>query len=127
MSIVDRASFYLNSSAGNVRLRRVKSCDVSDGRSTEAVNAVGSDAPIGFRDKPGAMSLTLEVYDEPAPEVDYFALKLAREEFDFVIQDDGGKRQQFIPCRVSKIDRSKNDEGEHMLSVEIIALEVKEL
>lgn len=127
MSIVDRASFYLNHSGGNVRLTKVKSCEVSDGRSTEAVNAIGSDAPIGFRDKPGAQTLTLEVYDETDPEVDYYKLKRDREEFDFVIQDDNGKRQQFLPCRVSKIDRSKSDEGEHMLSVEIIALQPKDL
>lgn len=127
MAIVDRSSFYLNYSGGNKLLTRVKSLDISDGGSSEMVNAIGSRIPIAFRRKPGGQTLSLEVYDEKLLEVDYYALEASQEQFDFVVQDDDGKRRQFIPCIVSKVDASKNDEGEHMMTIEVLALEAKAL
>jgi hypothetical protein len=113
---------------GAKQLRRMKTYDVSDESTVETRNAVGSDEPIGFVDKPGGKTITFETYQEkPKPEVDWRKLKDAREIFSLTRQVVGGERVQYPVCRVSKIGPSGDDEGEHMISVEIVALGEKRL
>lgn len=128
-AIGTQARWSLDSiSQGNVRLRRVKSSKTSDGSSTEAVNAVGEDDPVGFKDKPGAKTITFEVYEQQGrPEADWQKLKDTKEVFSLTKQIVGGGRVQYPVCRVAKIDKDNDDEGSHMLSVEVIALQEKPL
>lgn len=124
-----QSRWTLNStSQGNIRLRRVEDYKISDGASTEAVNAVGEDDPVGFRDKPGAQTITFTVYQEQGkPEVDYHALKRNKEQFTLTQEIVNGGQFQYRPCRVSKIDPSGDNEGKHMFDVEIVALSKKPL
>lgn len=112
-------------SQGNVRLRYNKSSKVSDGASAEAKNAMGSDVPVGFIFKPGAKTITLEIFQQQGvkPECDFVAMRDARELFSMTREIVGGAETQYLPCVVSKIDEDDDEEGGHMLSVEIIALE----
>lgn len=128
-AIATQARWTLNSaSQGNVRLRRVSDYKISDGASTEAVNAVGEDDPVGFRDKPGAKTITFTVHAEQGdPEVDYYALKIAKEQFSLTKALVLGKRVQYPVCRVSKAEPTGDDEGKHTFDVEIIALREKPL
>jgi len=114
---------------GNVQLRFNKSSKVSDGASAEAKNAMGSDAPVGFIFKPGAKTITLEVFQQQGvkPECDFKKMKANRELFSLVRVIVGGQATQYTPCVVSKIDEDDDEEGNHMLSVEIIALEDRPL
>lgn len=118
----------INCSQGSKQLRRMKTYDVSDESSVETRNAVGSDFPIGFVDKPGGKTITFEYYSErPKPEIDWRKLRDARETFSLTRQIVGGQRVQYPECRVSKVGPSGDDEGEHMISVEIVALGEKNL
>lgn len=116
-------------SQGNVRLRRVKTSKMVDGSSTEAMNAVGENDPVGYKDKPGPKTITLDVYTEQAlePEVDWQFLKDTKEFFSMTKQIVNGQRFQYPVCRVSKVDKDDDDEGSHMMSVEIVALSEKPL
>jgi len=117
-----------SASQGNVRLRRCKSSKVSDGAKTQAVTAMGEDDPVGFIDSPGAQTISLEVYQEQGrPEIDYYRLKATREFFSMTREIVGGLRYQYPACRVSTVEPDDDDEGKHMLSVEIIALSQKPL
>src|SRR5690349_8201048 len=114
-AIATQARLTISSATqGNVRLRRVESSKVSDDAKTEAVTAVGEDDPIGFRDSPGAKTITLSVYEEQGtPEVDYRRLKVSKEVFALTREIVGGKRFQYPVCRVSKAEPSSDNDGKH--------------
>lgn len=117
-----------SASQGNKRLRACKSSKVSDGAKTTAVTALGEDDPIGYADAPGAKTIALSVYQEQGtPEVDYDTLKITKEVFTLTRAIVGGKRYQFTGCRVSSVEPDDDNEGSHMLSVEIVALRMRPL
>lgn len=117
-----------STSQGAKRLKRVSDSKVTDGSSTDTVNAVGEDEPIGFTRKPGNRAISLTVYEEQGqPEVDWRALRTSQEEFSITREIVGGNRTQYPVCRVSKVDPSSDADGKHMLDVEIIALGEKPL
>lgn len=117
-----------SASQGNKRLRRVKSSKVGRSSSTEAQTAMGEDDPVGFTRKPGANTITLSVLEEQGkPEVDWEALEDSQEVFAITREIVGGRRTQFPFCVVSKTEPDDDDEGKHMLDVEIVALQRKRL
>lgn len=117
-----------STSQGAKRLRRVSDSKMTDNSSTDTVNAVGEDEPIGFIRKPGNRTISLTVYEEQGtPEVDWRALRTSQEEFSLTREVVGGNRTQYPVCRVSKIDPSSDAEGKHMIDVEIVALGEKPL
>jgi hypothetical protein len=117
-----------SASQGNKRLRAVKSSKVTDGAKTQAVTALGEDDPIGFTDSPGPKTIALSVYQEQGtPEVDYDTLKTTKEVFTLTRAIVNGKRFQFTGCRVSSVEPDDDNEGSHMLSVEIVALRMRPL
>lgn len=108
---------------GNVRMKTCKSSKVSDGRSVDTKNSMSEDDPVGFVIKPGAQTLTLDVFAlQGDPEVDFFALKDASEVFGVFREIVGGAEAHYPACMVSKIDEDDDEDGNHMLSVEIIGL-----
>jgi hypothetical protein len=67
--------------------------------------------------------LTLTENRQDRPAVDWFAVKKDGKKFTITTQDEnGGKRLKFRPCKVSKVNPSLSDEGEHQLEIEIAAL-----
>lgn len=113
---------------GNKRLRRCKSSKVSDGASTEAQTAMGEDDPVGFIRKPGAKTITLSILEEQGkPEVDWDALVDSQEVFSLTREIVGGRRTQYPFCVASKAEPDDDDEGKHMVEVEIVALRRKAL
>lgn len=127
--IASKVTWTISStSQGKVRLRGMSKYDVKDGAKVEAVNEVGGDDPVGFKDSPGAKTITFDFRQQkgrPVPDWDY--LKRNKELFTLTRQIDGGTRSQFLPCRVSMVDPSGDDEGEHTFSVDIVALTEKPL
>lgn len=111
--IVSRSKLSIDYSGGSYQLKRCKSIDVSYEEDSEVVMAVGVKGGAGFRDKEGGGELTLEIYREVRPEVNYRALRDSRETFAMTLQDEDGVREQFRSCRVAgkpgrKIDESGN-------------------
>lgn len=126
--LASQARWQINSrTAGNKQLKRVQSYEVSDDSSTEAQPEVGSESPVGFVDKPGALSITFEISETKGikREVDWERLKALREVFSLTKQVKGGLRTQYPECKVSKIDYSGDAEGKHSYTVEIVALTQK--
>ena len=128
--IVSQARWSINapSPIGNKPLRRMKDYSISDESEVEAVNEVGSEDPVGFKDKPGAKTITFnEHIPDGKPEVDWYQLKRGRVVFSLTQQYVGGERVQYYPCRVATIGKSGDDEGQHMREVKILALKEQPL
>jgi hypothetical protein len=127
--IASQSIWSINSaSQGSKTLTRLKDYDVSDESSVETRNAVGFNDPVGFVDKPGGFTITFEYFAEkPKPEVDWARIKTLKETFSLTQQVIGGARTQYPKCRVSKVSPKGDNEGEHMVSVEIVALGAKTL
>ena len=127
---VSQKRWFLSSvSQRNLPLRRVKSYSITDDSDVELVNAVGENAPIGFREKVGGCTIEFDYYFEQGkPEVDWAKLKDDKEIFSLVSQDEGaGKRVQYLKCRVANDGGDGDDEGSHLGKVKIVATERKRL
>lgn len=125
---VDAAALFIDYSGGNRQLFAVKSVSETDNRSTETQNTIGmSKRPAGFRQTSGGLALTLEVVVQEEPEVRWKALADTQEEFSLTLQMKNGERSQYIPCRVSTVTLSGDEEGEYSETVEIVALNRKPL
>jgi hypothetical protein len=126
--LASQARWTINSSvAGNKQLKRVQSYDVSDDSSVEAQPEVGSESPVGFLRKPGALMISFEITETKGVrrEIDWERLKLLDNTFSLTKQVKGGQRTQFPECKVSKIDYTGDAEGKHSYTVEIVALSQK--
>ena len=130
--MADNASIVvwtLNSvSQGKVRLRGMKSYAVKSDAKVETVNEVGSKIPTGFKRKPGGLAVTFEFYRKKGKQVpDWQKVHNNEEIIALTRQVDGGPREQFPECCVSTVDDNGDDEGENMISIEVVALEKKAL
>ncbi len=126
--IASKAKVFINSkTAGNFQLKRVKSGDVKDNSKVETITAAGVDEGAGHRDKPGGHTITLEVFREDIPEVDWRKLKRLKERFEITLEDEDGTREQYQACRVSDVSRKFDDQGENMDTIMIEALRRRDL
>lgn len=125
----DSANYFLNSATlGNLKLVEVKEIEIEDEAEVEAVSfSSDEERPSGFRRKKGAIMITLTETPGVPPQVDWYALKEAREVFGFTVQYRGGKRNglrvQYTPCTVSKVsDANMNDDSESEREIVLLAL-----
>lgn len=118
------AKIYIDYSGGNFQLRRVKNLKDDPERTLEIRKAVGVKGGAGFKKSEGGCGITLSVYREsPTPEVNYRRLEQTGERFTITTQDeDGGQREQYQACRVEKVSRSTDDDGENVDEVMIKCL-----
>jgi len=102
-------------------LERCKSIDIKDGRSTEVVMALGVQRGAGFRRKQGGFEIDMEIYEEIGrqPEVDWHKVNDSYVTFHLVTQDEGDSYRYDYTCKVSKIDRKKDAEGNLMQTVSL--------
>lgn len=108
---------------GHKALEFCKDSKIADGSSREAKNAMGSRNPIGTVRKPGAQTITLSIYAQQGdPEVDWFYLRDTDEMFGIFREVVGGTEAHYPEVQVSKIDEDDDEDGNHMLNVELIAL-----
>jgi hypothetical protein len=108
------------------KLERVKSLDIKDGRTTEVVMALGVQRGAGFRRKQGGFEIDLEVYEEMGrvPEVDWYKVNDAFSTFHLITQDEGDGHRYDYTCKVSKVDRKKDAEGQLMQTVTLACTNV---
>lgn len=108
------------SGGGAIWLQRVSSLKVTDDRSVDVVKAIGVKGGAGFRRKSGGGTLMLTENRQDDPQVDWRKLKSDEKIFMMMAQDEnGGPREKWFSCTVSKVDRSASDEGEHTDEIEI--------
>jgi hypothetical protein len=116
-----------SSSGGSLFHGRLKSVKVKDERGVEIVKAVGVKGGAGHRHKEGGGTITLEVYREDVPSVNFRKLKKNKQSFTWTMQDENaGVRERFYTCQVSNVDRDADDDGNHMDAVEIKFLSCEE-
>lgn len=109
------------SGGGAVWMQRVTNFKVTDARSTEGVRAVGVRGFAGVREKEGGGTIALTELRQDTPQIDWRKIKKDRKYFMLTAQDEnGGVREKFLRCRVSKVDRSADDDGNHTDEIEII-------
>lgn len=129
--IATQATWQIDSaSQGNKRIRRMKSWDIADGSSVEAVGEVGSPKMVAFKKIPGALTFNFEIRERKGAkmEVDWFYLKDSEEVHAYTKQIVGGRRTHYPEGMVSKIDEGgADDAGEIMYTVEVVVLEAKRL
>ena len=105
-------------------LNRISQLKVTDERSVEILKAIGVNGGAGFRYKTGGGTIMVTEYRQGKPQVNWRQMRNDRKQFMLMMQDeDGGVREKFMRCTVSKVDRSASDEGEHTDEVEIKFLE----
>lgn len=108
------------SAGGAVWLQNVMSMKVTDDRSTDVIKAIGVDGGAGFRRKTGGGTISLTENRVVNPIVDWRRLRKEGKQFMIMAQDEqGGVREKWLLCMVSKVDRSLSDEGEHQDEIEI--------
>lgn len=118
--IVSQARFFIDGPMGNFQLIRVENADVSDQSSAKVITAVGVKGGAGIRYEEGGGEITLSVYREQGtPEVNWMAVKEARQRFALTIQDEGGQRVQYY-CAVASTDMNDDDKGSHMFKVKLV-------
>lgn len=119
--INSKGLIYIDYSGGNFQLQRVKTFKDDVDKTLEVRKAAGVDGGAGFKSSKGGGSITMSVYREsPRPEVDYRKLEESKEKFTITVQDeDNGPREQYQRCRVEKVTRSLDDDGENMDEVSI--------
>lgn len=106
---------------GAIQLQFATKLQVNDARSTEGVKAIGVSGFAGFRDKQGGGTLQLTENRHTPRQVDWRKIKKERKYFMITTQDEnGGVREKFLRCRVSKVDRGLDDEGMHTDEIEIL-------
>jgi hypothetical protein len=128
--LVTRARWTVNSaSARNVQLKKLKSYSETDDSTVELAYNTADDGPVGVIDKPGGGALELEYYREQGarPEVDWVALKAAKEFFSLTRQDVSGQRWQYTRCRVANVASDGDDSASHMQKIQVVWSERKQL
>lgn len=109
---------------GAIWLQAVSNVEEDDEGSVETKPAMGVSGAAGFITKEGGKKLTVTEYRQTKPQVKWRALKKAKTLFMFMVQDEnGGPRQKWFPCRVSKVTRGSDAEGKHEDKIEIVALD----
>lgn len=111
---------------GHKTLEYCKSSKVADGQSREPKNALGGfGRPVGTVRKPGALTITLDVFaQQGTPEVDWWALQDSGEVFGIFREIVGGRETHYPQVQVSKVDEDDDgDNADHMITVELLALD----
>lgn len=109
---------------GAIWLQNVTKVQVTDDRSVEVVKAIGKKRGAGFRRKAGGGKLMVSENRHTPPQCDWRKLKRDEKVFMMMAQDEnGGMREKWLQCTVSKVDRSLSDEGEHTDEIEIVFLD----
>ena len=118
--IVSRVKIFIDYSGGQLQLKRLKSGDEDSDEDIEVVRTIGVDGGAGFRDQTGGGSLAFDVFREINAEVDWRKLRRTKEKFKMRFEDEGGTQEQFLPCRVAKVSRKSDSDGNHMDSVKVV-------
>lgn len=98
--------------------------DAKDAGSVEGVKGIGSRGFVGVREKAGGGTANFTENRVDKPQVNWRKLKRTKKYFTITIQDEnGGPREKYLRCRVSKVDHSLDDEGQHIDEIEVIYAE----
>jgi hypothetical protein len=114
------------SAGGAIKLDRVQNMKVSDERGVEVKKALGVRGGAGFIRKQGGGTITISEYRQDDPQVRWRRLMKDEKIFVLALQDDDGVREKWFDCTVSKVDRSADEDGNHMDEIEIKYLSSEE-
>lgn len=114
------------SAGGAIWLQRIQNMKVTDDRGVEVKKAMGVKRGAGFIRKGGGGTITLSEYRQDVPQVRWRRLLKEEKIFQLSLEDDDGVREKWFSCTVSKVDRSDNEDGEHMDEIEIKFLSSEE-
>lgn len=109
------------SSGGAILLERIQNMKVTDERGVEVKKAMGVRGGAGYVRKNGGGTITLSEYRHADPQVRWRQLWKEDKVFQLALQDDhdDGVREKWFDCTVSKVDRSDDEDGNHMDEIEI--------
>ncbi|WP_428262889.1 hypothetical protein [Haliangium sp.] len=104
--IVDVVRYFVADSAGYRQLKQVTGVNVQSGKSMQV--AAGPSGTVGTTRSQGGTTLSVSTaHAKGVPdEVDWDGLQADDERFRFEVQYEGGKRFQYIECRVASINDS---------------------
>lgn len=117
---VDFGATFGGSAGGAIWLQRAKDLKDTSAKSAEGKKAIGVKGFAGVIRKNGGGTLALSEYRQDEPQVRWRKLEEDGKFFTLVVQDEGGVRQKWFNCTISKVDRSLDEEGNHMDEIEII-------
>jgi hypothetical protein len=116
------------SAGGSLWLERIQNMKVTDERGAEVKKALGKRGGAGVIRKQGGGTITLSEYRHQNPQVRWRVLLKEGKWFQLALQDEGddGVREKWFDCTVSKVDRSADEDGNHMDEIEIKFLSSEE-
>lgn len=127
LDIASSLSTWLNSaSQGAHELGNAENIKISSDASTEVVKAVAK-GPVGFIRKPGGIKISMSIYVEKAPDVDWDKIMKLQETISLTFEIEGGKQFQIPHLRVSTLDMDADSEGKLMRSLELVGLAIEDI
>jgi hypothetical protein len=118
------------SGGGAIWLQRVQNIKVTDERGTEVKKAMGVKGGAGFIRKQGGGTIVISEYRQDIPQVRWRRLLKDGKVFGLSLQDGEtfgeGVREKWFDVTVSKVDRSGDDDGNHMDEIELKFLSSEE-
>lgn len=107
-------------------LQRIQNMKETDERGVEVKKAIGVRGGAGYVRKNGGGTITLSEYRTTDPQVPWRRWLKDDKVFLLSVQDDDGVRQKWFGCTVSKVDRTLDDDANHMDEIEIKFLSSEE-
>lgn len=105
---------------GAVWLQSITDAEVNSDKSVEVLATIGVEGGAGWRTKTGGGTIMLTELRQAKPQVLWRLLEKNKTEFMIMAQDENaGPREKWLPCRISKVERSMDAEGKHTDKIEI--------
>lgn len=126
--LISNAKLYVDfgpteegSAGGSIWLERISNMKVTDERGAEVKKALGKRGGAGVIRKEGGGTITLSEYRHENPQVRWRRLRDEEVWFQLALQDDApdGVREKWYDCTVAKVDRTADEDGNHMDEIEI--------
>lgn len=117
---IDFGAGASGSPGGAIQLLSITDGEANSDKSVEVVTTIGVDGGAGWRTKTGGGTITFTELRQKKPQVKWRRLEKEKTEFMIMAQDEnGGPREKWLPCRISKVERSMDSEGKHTDKIEI--------
>lgn len=126
--IISNSKIYLDASAtpggaiaASLWLQRITSFKVTDAESAEGKKAIGVKGFAGYVRKNGGGTIAITELRQDKPQFDWRKAKKKNQTLQITTQDEnGGVREKFLRVVVSKVDKSLDDEGNHVDEIELL-------
>lgn len=118
-NLIQKRILSIACSQGSKELKRVSKFSPEDDVTVTRAKSTAGFAGFQFDGDKGG-TLTLEVFVEDSPEIDYDELQRTREVHSYAMQDyPAGKRERLRDCVVAKVGKPTENNGQFMQTITV--------